>query len=222
MFAGDSMTLQGPWLSAFELAWEAFLAGTTPVGAVVTDAGGVIVSEGRGRRLSKQRLPGQLSNTRIAHAEVNALAQLPVEGAYGDHALWATVEPCCLCMGAAIQTGIGEVAFAHTDPYAGAATSMRVANPQFERRSPVINGPARGVVGIISDLLMIRHYRLVRADRLSFVLAPLEADRPEVMQLAADPQVSQSFVSVERSGESVAVLVDRLGPSLQQFLHDRP
>ena len=62
----------------------------------------------------------------------------------------------------------------------------------------------------------------VRADRLPFVLAPLEADRPEVMQLAADPQVSQSFASAERSAESVAVLVDRLGPSLRQFLHARP
>jgi len=216
------IVLRDPWLSALELAWEAFLAGTTPIGAVVTNADGAIVSEGRGRRLNKATVPGQLSNTRIAHAEVNALAQLPVEGAYRDHALWATVEPCCLCMGAAIQTGIGNVAFAQTDPYAGATTAMRVANPQFERRSPAIAGPAGGVVGILSDLLMIRHYRLVRADRLPFVLAPLEADRPEVFRLAAAPQVSQSFVSADSSGESVATLTERLRPSLEQFLDDRP
>lgn len=214
--------MRDPWLSAFELAWEAFLAGTTPIGAVVTSADGTLVSEGRGRRLNKATVPGQLSNTRIAHAEVNALAQLPVDGAYSDHTLWATVEPCCLCMGGVIQTGIGAVAFAQTDPYAGATSSMSVANPQFERRSLVIEGPAGGVVGVLSDLLLIRHYRLVRANRLPFVLAPLEADRPQVLGLATDPQVSQAFVSAERSVDSVETLVERLSPSIQQFLDDGP
>ncbi|MCK9893010.1 hypothetical protein [Frankia sp. AgB32] len=50
-------------------------------------------------------MPGQLAGSRIAHAEVNALAQLPM-GSFADHELYTSVEPCCLCMGAALQTGI--------------------------------------------------------------------------------------------------------------------
>ena len=42
--------LDRAWERALELAWESFCGGTTPVGAVVTDAAGAIVTEGRGRR----------------------------------------------------------------------------------------------------------------------------------------------------------------------------
>ncbi|MGH3259123.1 MAG: hypothetical protein ACRDOU_27620 [Streptosporangiaceae bacterium] len=44
------MDLDGAWQRALEQAWQSFLAGTTPVGAVVTDSLGEIVAEGRGRR----------------------------------------------------------------------------------------------------------------------------------------------------------------------------
>jgi tRNA(Arg) A34 adenosine deaminase TadA len=47
------------WERALELAWEAFCAGTTPVGAVVIDAAGGIVAEGRGRRYEPEGPPGQ-------------------------------------------------------------------------------------------------------------------------------------------------------------------
>ena len=53
------------WERALELAWESFCGGTTPVGAVVTDAAGVIVAEGRGRRFENAAPPGQLAWTGV-------------------------------------------------------------------------------------------------------------------------------------------------------------
>ncbi len=66
----------GGWERALELAWQAFCAGTTPVGAVVLNAEGIVVAEARGRRYETAAPPGQLAGSHVAHAEVNALAQL--------------------------------------------------------------------------------------------------------------------------------------------------
>ena len=41
--------LPAPWPEVFFLMWEAYLAGTTPVGAVVVDEAGDVVSRGRRR-----------------------------------------------------------------------------------------------------------------------------------------------------------------------------
>ena len=41
--------LDARWRATLELAWEAYLAGTIPVGAVVADADGRVVARGRNR-----------------------------------------------------------------------------------------------------------------------------------------------------------------------------
>lgn len=39
--------LEPHWQAAFELMWEAYVAGAIPVGAVVTDGEGTLVASGR-------------------------------------------------------------------------------------------------------------------------------------------------------------------------------
>lgn len=41
--------LERPWQVAFEMAWESYKNGTIPIGAVITDVEGNIVSKGRNR-----------------------------------------------------------------------------------------------------------------------------------------------------------------------------
>ena len=60
---GSVAGLDHAWERALDLAWDAFCAGTTPVGAVVIDAAGAIVAEGRGRRYEPAAPPGQLAGT---------------------------------------------------------------------------------------------------------------------------------------------------------------
>ena len=69
--------LDEPWVMALGLAWEAMVAGTTPVGCVVLDAKGHVATRGRGRRYERETASGQLSYSHLADAELNALAQLP-------------------------------------------------------------------------------------------------------------------------------------------------
>lgn len=83
------MDVPEAWLVALDLAWESMLAGTTPVGSVVIDGSGGIVATGRGRRYVQGSVAGELSYSHLAHAELNALAQLPptdrLRGPYGAH-----------------------------------------------------------------------------------------------------------------------------------------
>lgn len=125
------VTLDESWQRSLSLAWASYLAGTTPVGAVVTDASGSIVVEGRGRRYEPPSLGPHLSNCHVAHAELNALALLPPDRHYEDHTLVTTLEPCCMCHGAVIQATVRTVHFAGPDPYGGSA-HMQVDTPQPE------------------------------------------------------------------------------------------
>lgn len=70
--AGELSTAE--W-ACLELAWQALLAGTTPVGAVVTDSTGAIVSTGRNAVYGAAD-PPLVSGSLLAHAEVNALIWL--------------------------------------------------------------------------------------------------------------------------------------------------
>ena len=75
-WSADWGRVEAPWRASFHLAWEAFAAGTIPVGAVVVDEAGRIVAEGRNRIFNDAAPARQLAATRLAHAELNALAQL--------------------------------------------------------------------------------------------------------------------------------------------------
>jgi tRNA(Arg) A34 adenosine deaminase TadA len=146
--------LAGGWELALRLAWEAFRAQTTPVGAVVVDGQGAIVAAGRGRRYEATAPGGQLAGTHIAHAEVNALAQLSVQRHWEDTLLLTTLEPCVMCYGAAIQSTVAGFYFAGRDPYGGAGT-LRVDTPQARNRDFVIDGPLPGQRGALAEILHI-------------------------------------------------------------------
>ena len=149
------------WRSACELAWEAFGAGTIPVGAVVTAADGVILSRGR-NRINDQAAPaGQIFGSRVAHAEINALVQLGMSRRYHDCTLWTTLEPCAQCVGAAWISTIGTVRFAAQDLYGGAAGMIErhVAESDRSRSFPMpVEGPLGGPLGLFAEVLPVAHF----------------------------------------------------------------
>jgi tRNA(Arg) A34 adenosine deaminase TadA len=149
--------LTEPWAIAFALAWEAMLAGTTPVGCVVLDGDGQVTARGRGRRYSPESIPGQLSNSHLAHAELNALAQLGPTRRYEDYTVLTTLEPCLLCVGAAVMATVGRVEYAGADPYGGAA-HLTLQNDHTTRMMPLIIGPADGTIGRLGALLHYAFY----------------------------------------------------------------
>jgi tRNA(adenine34) deaminase len=104
---------------AFALAAAAASDGDVPVGAVVLDADGSIVGEGRNLR--------ERTNDPTAHAEIVALREAASRiGSWhlADCTLVVTLEPCVMCAGAILQARVARVVFGSWDAKAGAAGSM--------------------------------------------------------------------------------------------------
>jgi tRNA(Arg) A34 adenosine deaminase TadA len=198
-----------PWRLVMSLAWDAYRAGGLPIGAVVLDGSGAMVGQGRSTRHEDVVVPGQLVNSRIAHAEINALAQLPCPRGFSfqDHVLFTNVEPCCLCVGAALQTGVGVLHYGWRDPYAGAATSMVVRNPQISRRSLTVVVPVDEVVEAVTGLLVTCHYFYRRPGR-GAATVPWREERPDLVAAAADPSLASVILRAVERKASVDALID--------------
>jgi tRNA(Arg) A34 adenosine deaminase TadA len=142
--------LEEPWRASLELAWEAYRAGTVPVGAVVAGADGTVVARGRNRIFDP---PGQgLAGSRLAHAEVDALAQLSATDRYRDHVLYSTLEPCLLCAAATLHSTVGRIEYAVGDPFGGGC-SGGIDTGHWRRSAPEIAPPLGGWPGRLSAAL---------------------------------------------------------------------
>lgn len=122
---------------ALALAAEAGAHGDVPVGAVVTDATGTILGEGRNLR--------EVTADPTAHAEVVALrAAAASVGSWNlsGCTLVVTLEPCLMCAGALLQARVSRVVFGAWDDKAGAAGSVYdvVRDRRLPYRAEVIGG----------------------------------------------------------------------------------
>ena len=104
------------WQTAFLEAWSAFKSGSIPIGAVIADEKGNIIIKEHNRAAEKEIL-----NRHISHAEANALRSLDTS-MYNPKTLtlYATMEPCPMCMGTAVMSNIKRLRYAARDPYCGA------------------------------------------------------------------------------------------------------
>jgi tRNA(Arg) A34 adenosine deaminase TadA len=138
------------------LAWEAYRAGTVPVGAVIVDPGGAIASEGRNRIYDTVAPEGQLAGSRLAHAEMNALLRLPLnpDARFREYTVLTTTEPCLLCAGAITMVRVGRVRYAAADPVAGSGGVMTRGSTYTEFIGTEVSGPLPGPLGAMSRLLV--------------------------------------------------------------------
>jgi tRNA(adenine34) deaminase len=122
---------------ALQLAEAAGSAGDVPVGAVVTDAAGRVIGEGRNLR--------EPTHDPTAHAEIVALREAAaatrswnLEGC----TLVVTLEPCTMCAGAAVLAPVDRVVYGAADEKAGAAGSLWdvLRDRRLNHRPEVIEG----------------------------------------------------------------------------------
>ncbi len=104
---------------ALTLASEAGQAGEVPVGAVVVNPAGQVISTGQNRR--------ERDHDPTAHAEVIALrraGQVLGNWHLADCALFVTLEPCPMCAGAIIAARLGLLVYGTDDLKTGAVRSV--------------------------------------------------------------------------------------------------
>ena len=125
------------WMQmALEQADAAEAAGEVPIGAVVV-LGDAAIGQGHNAPI------GRCDPT--AHAEIVALrAAAMSQGAYRlpGATLYATVEPCSMCFGAALHARVDRIVYGAADPKGGAAGSVvdLRALPRVNHRIDVVGG----------------------------------------------------------------------------------
>lgn len=105
--------------AALEEAGEAPRHDDVPIGAVLVDGAGEIVTRAHNRR--------EIDNDPTAHAELLVLrarsAEISSWRLY-NHTLVVTLEPCAMCAGAAVNARIDRIVYGAADSRAGAVWSL--------------------------------------------------------------------------------------------------
>jgi tRNA(adenine34) deaminase len=129
------------WMEeALRSAQRALEANEVPVGAVVVCAGRVV---GRGWNQNLTTFDP------TAHAEIVALREAGRNlgnHRLGDCELFATIEPCAMCAGAAVHARVRRLVYGADDPKAGAVHSiLQVANhPSLNHQMEIRGGVLAG------------------------------------------------------------------------------
>jgi tRNA(adenine34) deaminase len=179
-----------PWQTAIQQAWQAYCDGSVPIGAVITAPDGQIVAQARNHIHDQNAPSGQIHQTTLAHAEMNALLQIDRKVVdTRTSTLYTTMEPCPLCMGAIYMMSIKNVYFAARDPYAG-STNQLGKTPYLSRKTIHIRGPqSNQVEDILIAIQTVFHIRLMqskRPDTLQAVLDDWEASIPHGVRLGRE------------------------------------
>jgi tRNA(Arg) A34 adenosine deaminase TadA/ribosomal protein S18 acetylase RimI-like enzyme len=211
-------SLSAPWQACFEEAWEAYRAGSIPIGAVLVNPDGEIVSRGRNRMHEHEAPPGQICMSRLAHAEINALLQIKSADSniLKELTLYTTTEPCIQCFGAIVMSGVRTIRYAASDPIAGGAGLNRPDNPFIRERNIDIRR-AEYRLGEIQ--------RVIRTDHVLGALDPVKAGRilsrdqeeyPRAVELGRQWHASGRLRDAARRGLSFAAVVDEMAEALDR------
>jgi tRNA(adenine34) deaminase len=117
---------------ALELAKNSLAAGEFPVGCVLVYTDRIIAAGSRSGTL------GDVTNE-VDHAEIVALRQLgklqnPPEPS--KMSIYSTLEPCLMCFGAILLSGIGKIVYAYEDVMGGGTQSdLTCLPPLYKNRS---------------------------------------------------------------------------------------
>lgn len=116
-------------------AWRAH--GDVPVGAVILDPSGMVISSGANER--------ELTDDPTAHAEIVAIRRAANElksWRLDGCTLLVTLEPCSMCAGAIMQSRISRLIFGAWDEKAGAVGSVVdvIRDPRALHKVEVITG----------------------------------------------------------------------------------
>lgn len=169
------------WQTAFLEGWEAFKKGSVPIGAAICDDNGRIICTGRNRC-------GELTegNRRTAHAETDCLNRLDTQKHpdFRSYNLYACMEPCPMCMGTLVMSGLRNLRSAARDGYCGAV--------HYRDMSRYINSKNIAAVFEGGDLELVQltmqtYYELGRVNESkssSMVIECFSADCPRALTIA--------------------------------------
>lgn len=205
-------TLSAPWRAGMEEAWEAYCAGSKPIGAVITDATGDIVARGRNRIEETSGPPRTIFDHQLAHAEMNALLALNYR-THDPHicALNTTTEPCPLCFGAFYMSGLRVLHYAAREGWAG-STNLFGTTPYLSRKPIRISGPetAPGLGSIATALATENTIRTNDTGTESALIPVWRAVDPQGIAWGEALAASRALPRWKDAGWSTPVMVNAI------------
>ena len=208
--------LDEPWRVALAEAWGSWAGGSAGVGAVVSDSAGGIVTVGRNRMVEERCEPGVLASTFLAHAEMNALALLPL-GPPDGLTISTTFEPCLMCASTIVQCRIPRVRYAAADPVFDGLHDWFAELPFASDRIPD-REELGGRIGAFAHVLHVSWLAFWVRD--GAVMDAHRRLRPRHLDLALDVVRDEDLGGVAREGGDVVDALSALWPTLAGLTAD--
>jgi tRNA(Arg) A34 adenosine deaminase TadA len=205
-------TLDPPCQAALEEAWTAYRAGSLPIGAVVTDSAGRILTRSRNRRFETSGPPGQLFGHRLAHAEVNAYLALDhVQVDPRTCTLYTTLEPCPLCIGAIRMGAIGELRYAARDATSG-SVELLAATPAMRYWPVRVIEPQDSTLetAIVAMMVEATLRRIANPEVKQWLLDAWETALPAAVTLGRSLFASGELLRLSDEDTPAPVVIDLL------------
>ena len=194
-----------------ELAWESFRAGSLGIGAVITDADGTIVVEGRNRLFEHPTPSAPLAGSTLAHAELDALSRVRWRAAVDGHVLWSSLEPCLQCAGAIRFAGISCVRYLCDDPICDGLHRLPEISPFIAQAWPSVQGPEPSPLANLGILFPLHVFQFWMPE----ATPPAQAERfPATNDLARDLVASGELLGLASDGASIEDVAATLGERL--------
>lgn len=207
--------LETHWKIAFEQAWEAYKVRTVPIGAVVLNQDMKVVSTGR-NTIFDNAANHMLAGTQMGHAELAALIQLKDRDhpQMNSYTLISTMEPCPMCFGTMVVSGIRNLEYAAKDSWAGAS---EIANTlEYVRNKNLKITRMGGTLEAFQICLQSAFEISARNSKYNRLLDSWRVENAQSVNLACDLYDEQYFDLASRKGVPVAVLYDDLIERLKQ------
>jgi tRNA(adenine34) deaminase len=202
-FAQTWAALHPAFRRSLKLAYQSLRSGGLAVGAVLTDADGTVLAEGRNRAYDPPGGPDALQGTPLAHAEMNALAAARTDWELAELTLWSTQEPCSMCSAAAAFTGVGAVRHLAPDP------SALAAGPEPPAALGAAAGPADDEWLVTANVLFL-HSIASRAGLDHRTIVRNREVEPETAGIVVDLVSSGLTADRLRDGPPLGALLSRL------------
>ena len=195
------------WRACLTEMWTAFSHGSIPVGAVYVDGSGTIRYRGRNRLYERQAPHPYISGSRIGHAEMNVLVQIPTDDYpnIGQGILYTTLEPCPMCTGSLVMSGVRSVRYGARDGEWGALALL--TREPLVKKPVVVEGP-HPVVEIMSLALSIVRCVEHPSSRAADFIRTFSATNPAAGRLAQQWIATRFLASAIDRGDPVDRVID--------------
>jgi tRNA(adenine34) deaminase len=210
--------LSEPWKICFEEAWDAYCNGSLPIGAALVDNNNNIISRGRNRINETSAPDKQICFNKLSHAEMNVLLQIDKDRKlHESFTLYTTTEPCVLCFGAIVMSGVRKVIFAARDPLSGGTQLNNSNNTLINERQIEIKQDSK-VLGNIQRVIRAEYImRNLDEDRVSRLLKYESIDYESAIKLGVEMYYNGRLNDARVNNESIQSVVDDITNKLHIF-----